>query len=200
MRWFKIKNETAWSTNDLRVILMSACNAAGMTGTPAVVIGNTGRRMHKFFSVGDAPSPETVLRNRIRGWAFVQSPSNPGRIRMLLPRPDQVPEELRDLFKAHVAQVAHHEALHAVGGTHKDMTDEQRWCRQDVPWAAFLRLRTKAEVSPPVPREERQAADQIERLEHVRSMHKKALTRLKRATTFEKKWRARLKRLERKST
>jgi hypothetical protein len=69
-----------------------------------------------------------------------------------------------------------------------------------VPWVEALPLRAKTELRPPkpeVPREERRAADQVERLEHVRAMHKKSLTRLKRALTFEKKWRRRLKALER---
>jgi hypothetical protein len=199
MKCFRITNTSDWSTNDVRAIVKAACEAAGMTGIPRVTVGRTGRRAHKFIT----DSPEHILRHRIRGWAYVQSPAVPGRIKMLLPDVDQVPPELRDLFRRHVAQVAHHEALHSVGAHHKDMTDAQRWCYQDVPWVEAMPLRAKSELRPPkpeVPREERRAADQVERLEHVRAMHKKSLTRVKRAQTFEKKWRRRLRALEKKSS
>ena len=194
-----ITNTSRWNTSDLRATVTSACIAAGMTGNVEVEVGHTGKRFHKRR----IDTPESVLRSRIRGWAYIRTPANPGRIYLLLPKPEHVTNDLRHVFDLMIAQVVHHEALHSVGARHKHMTYEQRWCLQNIPPDGRVHIRTKTEVRPPKPeppREERRAADQVERLEHVRSMHKRALTRVKRAQTLEKKWRRRLHTLEKRQT
>ena len=116
-------------------------------------------------------------------------------MRVRLPQPDKLRSDRNELVKA-FAQLCHHEALHAVGVVHKDMTEDQYYCRQSVPWSEGLQLRSKDELTPA---EEARKAAHDDKLSHVRSMHKKALTRLKRAETIEKKWGRRLRMLEKKS-
>lgn len=191
----KIVNKTEWSTNDLRAIARAAMEAAGaqprrLVGVPLHVL------------------PITVYVNvsrkrdgRVHGRAWIGRHGDPQNWELLLPNPKKSAHLRAELLR-HACQVAHHEALHAVGARHEDMTEEQRYCRQAVPWASKLRLRTKAELRPPKPEpapEERRQAAFEERASHVRSMHKRALTRLKRALTFEKKWRRRLKMLEKRT-
>ena len=181
-----IENKTSWSTNDLRAIARAALEAAGATNDPwrcTVYVHVSKRRA-----------------GLVHGKAWIGRRSNPQNWVLFLPRPESV--RLRTELLNVVCCVAHHEALHAVGARHEDMTEEQRYCRQTLPWASSLRLRTKAELRPSKPElapEERREAAFEDKLTHVRSMHKRSLTRLKRALTFEKKWRRRLKMLERRN-
>ena len=95
-----------------------------------------------------------------------------------------------DSFK----RVVIHEAMHLAGAKHNTMTPEQRWCTFELPeWAKALPLRDKEVV---VHEETKTAAFHTERLEHLRAMHSRAVTRLKRAQTIEKKWKRRLDRAE----
>ena len=184
----KIVNKTDWHTADLKRIAHAAMVAAGA-------------RPFKFREVTVYVNDSRRRGGRVHGRAWIGKHIDPQNWVLFLPTPERAtgydPGELLRV----ACQVAHHEALHAVGARHADMTEEQRYCTQAVPWADALVLRTKAEVRPPkpepAPEEARQAAFE-ERLAHVGEMHKRALTRLKRAATFEKKWRRRLKALERK--
>jgi len=186
----KIVNKTDWHTADLKRIAHAAMVAAGarpVTHRLVTVYVNDSRRRG----------------GRVHGRAWIGKHIDPQNWVLFLPTPERAATYVLHGALLRVAcQVAHHEALHAVGARHADMTEEQRYCNQAVPWASALVLRSKAEVRPPkpepAPEEVRQAAFE-DRTAHVREMHKRALTRLKRATTFEKKWRRRLKMLERRN-
>jgi len=186
MKWFRIRNQTDWSTNDLRAVIAAACEAAGMVGIPDVTVLQ--KKPH-------------VLHWFVTGRAWLGTHRDPGKILLIMSGPSYSKTDSdRLLILLDLARTAHHEALHSVGAHHGDMTEEQRYCRQPVPWADALVLRTKSELRPrpEVSLVERSAAKLAERLEHVQSMHRRAVTRLKRAETLEKKWRRRLKMLERK--
>ncbi len=188
MKWFRIKNLTDWSTNDLRAVISAACEAAGMVGVPEVLVRQRKPNVDHWF---------------VTGRAWLGTHRDPGKILLVMSGPAYSRTDSdRLLILLDLARTAHHEALHSVGAHHGDMTEEQRYCRQDVPWADALRLRTKSELRPrtEVSPVERSAARLADRLEHVRSMHRRALTRVKRAETLEKKWRRRLRMLERKIT
>lgn len=197
----KLVNKTQWYGPDLIRIARAALRAAG--ARPLRIGPSTLNHVHVTIK------PPTGQRTRVvHGRAYLGSHTHPRPFKLYLPYPDALLGRAdlkpidRDQFLLEVCRVAHHEALHSVGAHHKDMTPEQRYCTQDVPWASELQLRTKSEVRPPKPvpsREERMAADQVERLEHVRAMHKKALTRAKRAATLEKKWRRRLQAAEKRN-
>jgi hypothetical protein len=185
----KIVNKTDWHTADLKRIAHAALVAAGA-------------RPFKFREVTVYVNESQRRSGRVHGKAWIGRHIDPQNWVLFLPTPERAARHYtRELLKRIACQVAHHEALHAVGARHADMTDEQRYCTQAVPWADGLVLRSKAEVRPPkpepAPEEARQAAFE-DRLAHVRAMHKRSLTRAKRAATLEKKWSRRLRALERK--
>lgn len=178
----KLINKTKWHDGDLRKFLLGALRAVGARPLKSTV-----------WKV----EVHVARSERTSGWAFLGSRWAPRRMRVRLPQPDKLRSSREDLAKA-FAQLCHHEALHAVGVEHKDMTEEQLYCRQKTPWADELVLRTQDEVKPQAPAEELHRAAHDDKLSHARAMHKKACTRRKRAETLEKKWARRLKMLEKK--
>lgn len=179
----KITNLTRWSTSDLRRLYAAALRQAG--AKPGTVAQLTVAYRRGGFIVG--------------GECYRGSHARPGSARITLPRPKadaalvqsvRPGNQLRD----EVARVMHHEALHGVGARHSDMTEEQRFASQPVPWAAELPLRLEEERVPD------RAAALRDRLEHSRSMLRRAETRAKRAATILKKWRRRVALLERRTT
>lgn len=175
----QLTNKTRWHDADLRKLILGALRAVGA------------RPLQSHVWKVDVHPART---QRTSGWAFLGSRWTPRRMRLRLPQPDKLRGARVELVKA-FAQLCHHETLHAVGVEHKDMTDEQLYCRQSVPWAEGLQLRSKDELTPA---EEASKAAHEDKLAHVRAMHKKACTRRKRAETIEKKWARRLKMLEKK--
>lgn len=123
----------------------------------------------------------------VTGKAYLGSYKRPGHYMWL-----RLPKEKVNLADA--VRVTHHEVLHLVGARHKDMTKEQRRCHgHPLPdWGTGLQLRKNEPKSTRKPK-----ASVDDKLKHAEAMHKKALTRLKRATTIEKKWRQKLSRLRR---
>jgi len=173
-----LTNKTQYRDDDLRTIMHAACKAAGVA--------------LKFLKL-------TVVSSRlgaVSGYAYF--PRGPRGFtttlsaRLRVPTPDH----LKPDSVTRIAQVALHEAMHLAGARHKNMTEEQYYCRMPVPWATEMQLRIK-EAPVAVPREERMAAARGDRLEHAQKMLAKAQTRLKRAVTIEKKWKRRVGTLSR---
>lgn len=176
----ELKNETAFREDDLRALLRRCLKAVGY---------NT-KSVHslKFEVV----SPHT---RGVSGVATIgRSPRYPAAwIKVRIPSRDRWSD---DTWRRIVA-VTVHECQHLVGAQHKDMTEAQYECTLPLPaWAHGLHLRLK-EAIPQPPREERKAAARAENLEHAQAMLKRATTRVKRATTIERKWQRRVKALSR---
>lgn len=174
----ELTNKTKYRDDDIRAIMHGACKAAGVC-----------LKVLKLTVV-------TSRSDRVSGYAyFPRGPrGHTTMLRAALRLPS--PQHLAANTVERVAKVAVHEAMHLAGARHKDMTEEQRYCRSPVPWAADLQLRIK-EAPAAVPREERLAAARGDRLEHAQRMLAKAQTRLKRAATIEKKWKRRVGALSR---
>src|SRR5215208_1186581 len=119
----RVKNSTGWSTSALRALYRGALKQAGCVANAALEV-------------------RALRTGRVTGRAQLGSHRFPGRATMFLPEPNVAQrlgrehDELRD----HVAQVMHHEALHAVGANHGDMTEDQRFSNQPVEWAKTLQL------------------------------------------------------------
>jgi hypothetical protein len=178
-----LTNKTHYLSADLRAIVRKACDLAGVSKTAQIICTVLPGKLH------------------VRGRATVpraRSTLGCGKFRLSIPTYDQWEpgrhgERARTLLdhKIEVCQVALHEAMHLAGARHKDMTDEQRYCKMPVPWAEDLHLRAKGSPVPEQP-EEHLAAARADRLEHAQAMLAKARTRTKRATTIEKKWKRRV--------
>lgn len=183
-----VKNLTNWNTADLRRLYAAALKTAGATGkTARLVVKGPKRR--------DCLSPDHWSKG-VRGNCYIGSHARPGTCTMFLPdkgHAEKIGETHQD-FILRVARVMHHEALHAVGARHGDMTYAQRYCHQPVPWAEGFELRSVDK-----PAKEKPVVNLVEvRAAHAEKMLKRAQTRLKRAKTFEKKWAARVRYYERK--
>lgn len=180
-----LKNKTRFRDDDLRAIMRIACEKAGVAARRVVFVVSYGK-LH------------------IRGRATIANQRSSliwGTCTMRIPRfeiwgPGRHGERERNEVEwvREICQVALHEAMHLAGVRHRDMTEEQYYCRMPVPWSEGLQLRTVEEPAA-IPREERTAAARADRVEHARRMLAKAETRLKRATTIAKKWRRRVSRL-----
>lgn len=188
-----IKNQTRWSTADLRALYKAALKAAGASAGGALVVKNRrgagvggncwlGRHGRPGLCTLRLPTPETEARGVALSSALAAEAQKEGA-----PWAPYAPASFRD----QVARTMHHEALHAIGARHKDMTEPQMYCTQSVEWARGLAL--NVEPAAPV-----QKAAFSDKLAHARSMLARAVTRAKRAGTIEKKWARRVKMLERR--
>ncbi len=165
----KLTNKTQYRDDDLRSIVHGACDAAGA-------------RTKKLEL--------TVVYSRgsyVSGYASYPRLNGSGRMRLRIPRPGC------EILGGTVAQVCVHEAMHLAGARHRDMTEEQRYCRMATLWSNGLQLRVK-ELKPMVKLEPKlqRAAARADRLGHAQAMLAKAQTRSKRAATIEKKWKRRV--------
>lgn len=187
-----VKNRTLWNTADLRRLYAAALKAAGAAGKTARLIVKGPKRGHlgaDHWSKG------------VRGHCYFGSHARPGTCTMFLPDAGHAERigETHKAFILRVARVMHHEALHAVGARHKDMTNLQRYSLQDVPWAEGFELRWAPWSYGWEPAKEKPVVNLVEvRAAHAEKMLKRAQTRLKRARTLEKKWVARVRYYERK--
>ncbi len=174
----QLTNKTQFRDDDLLAIMRAACESAGVA--------------LKILKLTVSVSRS----DRVSGFAYY--PRGPRGFTTMLRAALRIPgpKHLTADTVTRVARVALHEAMHLAGARHKDMTEEQRYCRMPVPWSADLQLRVK-DAPPVVPREERMAAARGDRLEHAQKMLAKAQTRLKRASTIEKKWKRRVGALSR---
>jgi hypothetical protein len=179
----RIINTSDWRTDDLRAIVSAALKAAGVPGMwrGELYVHTSRKNRYTMRVFGRARLGHSAQRHGLQMW-------------LELPTLEWVELNVRGNFLEHVCQVAHHEALHIVGARHGDMTEEQAWCKQSVPWAKTLVLRPALEMTPVVDK----VAAFVEKIEHVRARYKRAVTRLKRATTIAKKWERRLKLLEKR--
>ncbi len=179
----QIINKTTFRDDDLRAIMRVACKCAGVAAKKVVFRVSPGK-LH-IRGRATLPRQRTAL---IWGTCTMRIPP----FRLWGPGRHGEREHTEREWITEVCQVALHEAMHLAGVRHKDMTEEQHYCRMAVPWSAQMQLRTK-EAPATVPREERMAADRSNRLEHAQSMLRKAETRAKRANTILKKWERRVK-------
>ncbi len=184
----ELHNKTQYRDDDLRAIMREACAKAGVAAKRVVFRVNPG----KLHIRGRATLPRNGRSSLIWGTCTMRIP----RFEIWGPGRHGQRERTEQQLLIEVCQVALHEAMHLAGVRHHDMTEEQYHCRMPVPWSAQMQLRVK-EARPEVPREERMAAARGDRLEHAQAMLAKAQTRLKRATTIEKKWSRRVKLLSR---
>lgn len=92
------------------------------------------------------------------------------------------------------AKVAAHEFAHCRGMTHQTMPTRYKWAsptwRERYAWANELGIRRTPPKAKPSREEKRTKA-----LQHAVAMHAKAVTRVKRAQTIERKWRLKVRRL-----
>lgn len=170
-----LKNTSPYRDDDLRAIVQAACKATGV----------------RCKTLGLSVTQRRDSESSFHGGRATCSPGNRRWIRahmqLSLPRPGLATVKETVL-------VAVHEAMHLAGATHTTMTDAQRYCTGPLPtWAEGLELRVKEQAPP----EELKAAARADRLEHAEAMHKRALTRLRRAETIEKKWKRRLAAMQR---
>ncbi len=166
-----IKNHTAWNTPDLRKLLALAAEKAGVKRGAIVRI-----------------QVKTARRAWASGTAYYGTHGRPGSIQITIPK---------EPVLARVARVAHHLFLRAVGARARDMTKEQLSCTQDVPWIQWLEIRPsnhdheeddEQEVLGAKYKLDAKKAARAAKLAHAEAMLKSANTRLKRATTLQKKW------------
>lgn len=186
----KLVNKTRFRDEDLRAIMRAACTAAGVAAREVIFRVNPGA----LHIRGRATLPSS-RSNLFRGVCTMSIP----RFEIWGPGRHGQRERTREQLVLEVCQVALHEAMHMAGAKHIDMTEEQYYCRMPVPWASGMVLREREE-EPVVPVEERRAAARADRVEHARSMLRKAETRSKRANTILKKWKRRVATLEKNST
>lgn len=181
-------NKTQFRDDDLRAILREACKHAGVAAKRVVFRACVGK-LHIRGRATIAPSGRSSLYSgSCTMWIPKFEIWGPGRHGQR--------ERTEREWVTEVCQVMLHEAMHLAGVRHADMTDEQRYCKMAVPWSDRHQLRRKEQPTE-TPREERMAAARAGRLEHARTMLAKARTRLKRASTIEKKWQRRVKTLSR---
>ena len=97
----------------------------------------------------------------------------------------------------HISATIDHELYHTRGLRHRAFPTHARWCHQNgAPWHdPTWKLEAKVEAAKDKPSKD---ALVEKKLEHCRAMLKAANTRLKRATTLQKKWARKLRDLERK--
>jgi hypothetical protein len=171
----KIRNETKWSTDDLRAIISAALAHRGVPSTGLVVeVVPSRHRISGVARIGKMHKRWSGAKEMFYGnWMKLRLPHNSD-------------EKLKV-----VAAVIEHEVAHLQGLTHGTMSDALRWCTQEVSWLGELQLRE--EEKPCV----NKAAVRADRLAHAERMLAKAETREKRATTLRKKWERRVRALER---
>jgi len=194
-----IENHTRWRTDDLRRICAAAAKRVGIK-LPKLVIVTSNSTLNAVHGRGAYP---TAIRREGRYIKLtIPTPEKCAQVeqaRTCFGRDDAFQYAGRDPALAkQVAQVAAHEFMHNLGSRHKDMTPDQRYCRQRASWADSLPLRVvqkraRKTESP----SERGSRLRTERAEHARAMLKRATTKLKRAKTIETKWRDKVKYYER---
>jgi len=181
----ELRNKTTLNSDDLRTIVKLACKQAGVAA-PQLIL----EVVHSRYGVSGRA---TVPRSRsalLRGY-----------MKLRIPKPESYAaahDQQHPLVPLviEVARVALHEAMHLAGVRHRDMTEEQFLARMPVPWASALGLRM-GEPWSVADLQRDSAALRSDRLTHAQQMLAKAVTRRKRATTIEKKWATRVKRLSR---
>lgn len=175
----ELTNKTTYRDDDLRALIRGACSQAGVAfGIVTVEVVDSKRSCVTGYAHFPPQLPRALLGTRR------------GRMKIRIPRPGV------EIKHGSVAQVMLHEAMHLAGARHSDMTEEQYHCRMPTSWADGLLLRVKEAPVAPDP-ELRKAAARADRLGHAQAMLAKAGTRLKRATTLEKKWKRRVALLSR---
>jgi len=178
----RLDNKSPYRDDDLRALVQGALRAVGAE------LGAAQRRDELLVIVKNGPGPLSS------GYAYYGSRRGLGHRMMLrVPAPSEWDDESMRDFVATII----HECMHLIGVRHRDMTEAQRLCTGPLPeWAAGLALRTQPAPSA-ADIADRRAALRADRVEHARSMLKRATTRVKRAETILKRWRRRVAALER---
>jgi len=160
-----IQNGTKYRTDDIRRIVRAAMKALGVRAAKRVIVKPSRKHFSGRANVGSRTREAKTI------WIWLPPHFN----------------------AKEAACLAAHELSHTQGVCHGDMTREQYMCRQEVPWAKGLQLRTRITATSDVKAVETpaQRARRIveKRSTHADDMHRKALTRLKRAQNIERKWR-----------
>lgn len=152
----KLKNETKWSTDDLRAIIAAALKHRGVPNEGSTVIVRHLQpklSTHGHYCTGVA----SIGRFLIRGYrdpedktAGVRKVLKHGRWMLLrIPAPDRV----HDSYDVRVgfARVVEHEVAHLAGLDHKHMGERLYACTQDVSsWLGDLPLRATAPRAPDI--------------------------------------------------
>lgn len=180
-----ITNKTLWNTAHLKAILQQAAEIeleVGKRKRVRVTVEYTrGHDSSGCAYIGGTQATVRIRHPQSRAW-FRSEVVNGVRV----PRPIN-PTELEDL-KLRFASVAAHEFAHLRGQGHDTMSAKYKWhgnWREYVSWAAAMPLAVKAPKSA-------KAKPTVEaKLAHVLKMKAQAETRVKRATTILRKWKAR---------
>lgn len=181
-----IVNETSYDTRAIRTLVIAALREVCLPVRGAVRItyskarGKTPAHHHR----GSAAMGRTI---RLQDGSFH---TNQGLTMVLT-----LPRDPSMLDVAHFALVIRHEALHWKGVDHKDMTENQLWCRGPTPsWAEGVTIANVVR-SKPNPIDQR-----AKRLAHARTMLTKSERKAKLADTLVKRWKRRVAALERAMT
>ena len=188
-------NKTSFTDDCLRRLVVLACQHVGLVGaelTLEVWLTHT-RKSHVSgrATIGPRPGARDALGEVPRFRRAQYS--------LVIPKlPNPCTNDFYAELRRELIAVAIHEAMHLRGSRHRDMTQQQLECSGPIPQAFENWFLVLAEVAEPKPDPvAKTAARRAVKLDHVRIMHRKATTRLKRATTIERKWRQKLRRLER---
>jgi hypothetical protein len=166
----QIVNDTGYDTRAIRSLMIRALRAQGMRVRGAVRIAYSSQELghHGCAALGDSV--------HVTGLNMALS----------------VPRDPAKFSVREFALVMRHEAMHWRGVLHGDMSDDQRYCRGELPeWAEGIVVAHRTEAPP--------SADEIrvKKVAHAQTMLKRAETRLRRAETFVKKWKRRVAAAER---
>ncbi len=171
----KVVNHTVYETKHLRAILAKAAAIELEPAKRKVLIVTVEYTRGGLSSgcayVGGRHATVRIRHPESRSWKASRAPFETERVRIV----------------EHFASVASHEFAHIRGMEHATMSAKYKWSGnwQDyVSWATAMPLGVK-KARPPV------KLTPLAKLEHVLAMKARAETRVKRATTILKKWKAR---------
>jgi hypothetical protein len=167
----KIINRTVWRTDHLKAILQAAAERELEPSKRKVLIVTVS------YTRGGHSS----------GCAWIKGRNATVRVRHPESRAQYAAPMVKSELVLHFASVASHEFAHIRGMRHSNMplnyTWRGRW-REYVAWAADMPLEVKPVTAKAAPTPD-------VKLAHVQAMLKTAETRMKRAATIVRKWKAR---------
>lgn len=126
-----VTNLTGWNTRDLKRLLTEAARRVHVRLSKRVVIRVAkGGRIHGRAFIGNRRD-EALNATKTGHWGGTRAAlHHRNRVHHVC---IYIPEEPFDAER--FAAVAEHEFLHNLGARHRDMTEEQRTCNQDTPYA-----------------------------------------------------------------
>lgn len=179
-----VKNETSYDTIAIRKLVIAALREVCLPvrGTVRITYSSAAEEQDPRHHHRGSAAMGRTTRNEDGSFRTLQG------LTMVL----TLPRNPEKLDVTHFALVIRHEALHWKGVDHKDMTENQLWCKGPTPaWAENVAVPFKVRAKPN-PRDER-----AKRLERARAMLKKSERKAKLAETLVKRWKRRVAALER---